>query len=112
MKIDRLETHDRLLYFKKDQEANLNQGLEDCMKKNPTSLALQRYSNYIYIYAHPRTHENGRDKRMLFQPRLEKPMPQTNSYLVRAISFSDIMEICWFLPPKEMWAQFKKGNII
>lgn len=35
MKIQRLEAHDRLLHFKKDQEANIFSGAEDCLKRNP-----------------------------------------------------------------------------
>jgi len=48
---------------------------------------------------------------MLWQPRLTKPTAQTNSYLFRAQSNTDILEICWLLPPREMWAQYKKGNV-
>lgn len=111
MKIDRLETHDRLLHFKKEQEVNIFQGADDCLKKNPLSLALQEKSPYIYIFAHPRTSDDGLKKRMLWQPRLTKPLPQTNSYLFRAQSKTDILEICWLLPPRELWEQYKKGQV-
>ncbi len=111
MKVDRLEAHDRLEYFKKDQESNIFHGAEDCLKKNPLSLALQDKSPYIYIFAHPRTADDGINKRMLWQPRLTKPEPQTNSYLFRAISHTDVIEVCWLLPPREMWAQYKRGNL-
>ncbi len=111
MKIDRLETHDRLLHFKRDQEINIFLGAEDCLKRNSLSLALQDKSPYIYIFAHPRTADDGVNKRMLWQPRLTKPAPQTNSYLFRAISHTDELEICWLLPPKEIWPQFRRGNL-
>jgi hypothetical protein len=111
MKIDKLETHDRLQHLQKDQALNLAQGCEDCLKKNPLSLVLQTYSPYIYIFAHPRTAEDGLNKRMLWQPRLSRPAAQTNSYLFRAQSNSDIIEICWMLPPREMWGQYKDGQI-
>ncbi len=111
MKINRLETHDRLLHFKKDQEANINQGLEDCLKKNTLSLALQQRSPYIYIFAHPRTADDGVNKRMLWQPRLGKPKAQSNSYLFRATSKTDIVEICWIIPDRIHWEQYKKGNV-
>lgn len=111
MKVDRLETHDRLLTLKKDQAINLNQGCEDCLKKNELSLALQRYSPYIYIFAHPRTCDDGVTKKMIWQPRLSRPLPQTNSYLFRAESNTDIVEICWLLPPREMWEQYKEGQV-
>lgn len=112
MKIDRLETHDRLLHLKKDQANNISQGAEDCLKRNPNSLAMQKYFPYIYIFAHPRTMDDGFTKRMLWQPRLTKPKAQTNSYLFRAISNTDLLEIIWLLPPRELWTQYETGNIL
>ncbi len=111
MKLDRLETHDRLLKFKKEQTDIITQGCTDCLKTNSLSLALQERSPYIYIFAHPRTADDGVNKRLLWQPRLSKPKAQTNSYLFRAQSNTDNVEICWILPPREQWDQFKKGNI-
>lgn len=111
MKLNRLETHDRLLHLKKEQEANVIQGAEDCLKRNPLSLALQDKSHYIYMYAHPRTSDDGVTKRMIWQPRLTKPLPQTNSYLFRAVSKTDEIEVCWLLPPRELWNQYRQGNI-
>jgi hypothetical protein len=111
MKINRLEAHDRLLYFHKDQSANIFKGAEDCLKKNPDSLFFQSRSPYIYLFAHPRTADDCVTKRMLWQPRLWKPKAQTNSYLFRAQSNTDLIQICWMLPPKEMWKQYKKGNV-
>ena len=111
MKINTLETHDRLLHFKKTNNDTISQGAEECLKRNPLSLALQDKSDYIYIFAHPRTSEDGVTKRLLWQPRLGKPKSQTNSYLFRSISHSDTLEICWLLPPRELWNQYKKGNV-
>lgn len=111
MKIERLETHDRLEHFVKDQSLNIAQGASDCLKRNSLSLMLQEKSPYIYIFAHPRTADDGVTKRMLWQPRLTKPKAQTNSYLFRAESNTDILEVCWLLPPREMWEQYKKGNV-
>lgn len=111
MKINRLETHDRLLHFKKDQEANIFQGAEDCLKKNPDSLSFQMHCPYVYLFAHPRTADDGVTKRMIWQPRLTKPFAQTNSYLFRAMSHTDIIEICWLLPPEETWSQYIAGNV-
>jgi len=111
MKINRLETHDRLLHFKKDQALNINQGAEDCLKKNRLSLGLQQRSPYVYLFAHPRTADDGFTKRMVWQPRLTKPKAQTNSYLFRAESGTDRMEICWLLPPRETWGQYSRGMI-
>lgn len=111
MKIERLETHDRLLQLHKQQALNISQGLEDCLRKNPVSVALQDKSSYIYVFAHPRTHEDGVTKRMLWQPRLTKPKASLNSYLFRVKSNTDVAEICWLLPPRETWSQYEKGKI-
>lgn len=111
MKINRLETHDRLQYLKQDQSINIFKGAEDCLKKNSLSLMYQEKSPYIYLFAHPRTLDNG-NKAMYWHPRLSKPLAQTNSYLFRAISKTDIIEICWLIPPREQWNNFNKGNVI
>jgi hypothetical protein len=111
MKLNVLDSHDRLLELKKSEAQTLGQGAEDCLKKNPLSLALQEKSPYIYMFAHPRTEADGNTKKMFWQPRLTKPQAQTNSYLFRAISKSDSIEICWMLPSRETWGQHKKGNI-
>lgn len=111
MKINRLETHDRLLHFKKNQTINVTQGIEDCLKRNRLSLAMQKYSPYIYIFSHARTADDGVNKRMLWQPRLSKPKAQTNSCLFRAKSNTNILEICWIIPQRELWGQYLRGNI-
>jgi hypothetical protein len=110
MKIDRLETHDRLQHFKKDQNDSIMEGLNTCLKHNPLSIALQERSSYIYVFAHPRTREDG-VKAMYWQPRLSKPSAQTNSYLFRVKSFSDECEIMWMIPATELWGQYDKGNV-
>lgn len=111
MKIDLLETHDRYQYLMQDQAASLSKGAEECLKQNPLSLGLQQYSPYIYMYAHPRTCDDGVTKKMIWQPRLSKPKPETNSYLFRAKSHSDVIEICWMIPPREQWPQYNPGKI-
>lgn len=111
MKLNTLETHDRLEHFVKDQTQNVFQGCEDCLKKNPLSLAIQEKSPYVYIFAHPRTADDGINKRMLWQPRLSIPKAETNSYLFRANSHSDEILVVWMIPPKEMWEQYDKGKV-
>ena len=111
MKVNVLEAHDRLLHFKKDQEANIFQGAEDCLKHNEDSLFYQDRSPYVYLFAHPRTADDGVNKVMYWQPRLQKPDAQINSYLFRAHSHSDNVEVVWLIPPPEMWSQYKTGNV-
>lgn len=111
MKLNVLEAHDRLKHLIKDQSANIFQGAEDCLKKNPLSLAIQEKSPYIYIFAHPRTADDGVNKVMYWDPRLSIPEAQSNSYLFRAISHTDIIEVCWMIPPVEMWSQYDEGKV-
>lgn len=111
MKVNILEAHDRKQHLMKEQAINISQGVDDCLKKNPLSLELQQYSPYIYIFVHPRTMEDGATKKMYYQPRLTKPEAQTNSYLFRFKSHTDIGEICWLLPNEETWGQHKSGNV-
>jgi hypothetical protein len=111
MKLNRLETHDRLKHFIKDQEQNIFEGAEECLKRNSDSLAIQEKSPYVYIYAHARTADDGVNKRMLWQARLSVPKAQTNSYLFRALSHSDIIEVVWLIPPRELWPQYDIGKV-
>lgn len=111
MKVNLYEAHDRLKHFKKDQEVNIFLGAEECLKKNPDSIFYQERSHYVYIFAHPRTADDGVNKRMLWQPRLLKPEAQTNSYLFRAQSGTDILEVMWLIPPRETWTQYQKGKV-
>lgn len=111
MKINPLDAHDKLKQLKEEQSVNVFQGADDCLKKNVLSLALQEKSPYIYIFAHPRTSDDGSTKILYWQPRLSKPKAQTNSYLFRVQSKTDVMEICWIIPPRELWGQYDKGKV-
>jgi len=111
MKIDVLDAHDRLLHFKKDQDVNVFEGVDECLKKNKDCVSMQEYFPYVYIFAHPRTADDGVTKRMIYQPRLSKPKAQTNSYLFRALSKTDLVEVIWLLPPRELWSQYEKGKV-
>lgn len=105
------DAHDRLQHFVQTQSNTIVQGIEDCLKKNEDAIVMQKNSPYIYIFAHPRTLDDGATKKMFWQPRISKPLPQTNSYLFRIKSNTQEVEICWMLPPRELWPQYKKGNV-
>lgn len=139
MKINPLDAHDRLLHFKKEQSVNLFDGVNECLTQNPDCVAMQDHFPYVYIFMHPRT--LAMDERVgifqmeqqkalmearipayktfadvpthvaLWQPRLMKPKAQTNSYLFRVISKTDLAEIVWLLPPREMWEQYELGKV-
>ncbi len=111
MKLNILEAHDRKKHLIKDQSSVVFQGAEDCLKRNPLSLAIQEKSPYLYVFGHPRTHDNGIDKNLFWQPRLSIPEAQSNSYLFRVISHTDLIEVVWMIPAKELWGQFDEGKV-
>lgn len=104
MKINRLETHDRLQHFVK-QEFDIGACCQDIIDKRPFGTVP------FYIFAHARTDEDGVTKRMIWQPRLTKPRAQENSMLFKAYPPSDKIKVIWMIPAKELWGQFKKGNV-
>jgi len=111
LRVNPLEAHDRLLHFKKEQALNLFDGVDECLKKNKDCVSMQEHFPYVYIFAHPRMAEDGGTVRMIWQPRLTKPTAQTNSYLFRVVSNTDLVEIVWLLPPREMWGQYELGKV-
>lgn len=107
MKLNRLETHDRLLEFTK-QKDYISQGCQDCIRNRPEEFK----DHPFYIFAHCRTHENGWSKRLIWEPRLTKPKAQTNSMLFRAYPPTDKIKILWMIPDREMWNAYGNGNML
>lgn len=132
MQINRLETHDRLQEFNK-QSKDVSECCQNLINKRP-------FGSYpFYIYAHGRTVDldekigilnddiqeniiNGTprrfknlsevpEKRIIWQPRLSRPKPQTNSMLFKAYPKEDLVKIIWIIPARELWEQYQKGNI-
>ena len=132
MQINRLETHDRLQEFNK-QSKDVSECCQDLINKRP-------FGSYpFYIFAHGRTVDldekialfnediqmniiNGTprrfkslsevpEKRIIWQPRLSRPKPQTNSMLFKAYPLEDTVRIIWIIPERELWAQYQKGNV-
>jgi hypothetical protein len=110
MKLNLFETHDRLIHLQKNQAETIAQGCQECLHSQLSQM-MQARASYVYLFAHPRKHDNGKDTRLIWQARLGKPKAQTNSYLFRALSHTDNIEVCWMIPPREQWGQYKKGNI-
>ena len=104
MKIDPLDAHDRYTYFQK-QDFSIAECCQDILNQRPFG------DVPFYIFAHARTDDDGVTKRLIWQPRLTRPKPQTNSYLFRAISNTDMIEVIWLLPPREMWTQYDIGKV-
>lgn len=121
MRISRTEAHDRFTYFKQ-QEFDIAACCQNLIDQRP-------FGDYpFYIFAHARTlgldekiklYGSGKyqtldkvpEKTIIWQPRLTKPKAQTNSMLFKAYPGSDNLKVIWILPPRELWDQFKKGNM-
>jgi len=105
MKVNFLETHDRLEHFKK-QNFSISECCEDLIKQRPFG------DRPFYIFAHGRTDDDGVTKRLIWQPRLTKPKAQTNSMLFRATPGTDIIIVIWILPPRELWEAYQRGMMM
>jgi hypothetical protein len=108
MKLNLFETHDRFEDFTKKtskQALTIGECVQDLVNQRP-------FGNYpFYIFTHSRTDDDGVTKRLIHQPRLTKPKAQTNSMLFKAYPGSDKIKIIWMIPAREMWKQYKKGNV-
>jgi len=121
MKIDRLETHDRFQHLKR-QDFDIGKTCQDIIDQKPFG------SHAFYIFAHKRelawdekislmntgmfkTPEEVPTHRLIWQPRLTKPMPQENSMLFKAYPGSDNVKVIWIIPQRELWEQFEKGKM-
>lgn len=104
LKIDPLDAHDRLKHFT-NQSFSISECCQDLINKAPFG------SRPFYIFAHARTEDDGVNKRLIWQPRLTKPRAQTNSMLFKAFPPSDIVNVIWMIPAREMWSQFDKGKL-
>lgn len=105
MKVNILEAHDRYEHFTK-QNFNISECCQDLIDQRP-------FGNHVfYIFAHPRTDDDGVTKRMIWQPRLTKPKAQTNSMLFKAYPGTDMIKIIWMIPERHLWSQFSKGLLL
>lgn len=118
MNLDFFETHDRLLQFKK-QSDNISQGVVECIKNVPDSITCP-----FYVYGHSRTVENDEkvsilklgekrvpDTRIIWMPVVTKPKAAPNTYLFLSRKNSDVIEIIWMIPKKELWDQYAPGKL-
>jgi hypothetical protein len=119
MKINRLETHDRLEQFQQQQD-NIGLGVEECIRNVPSSITCP-----FYVYGHSRNvdyHEqvdhllSGASKavtsRLIWMPVVTKPKAAPNSYLFLASKKSDVVKIIWMLPKRELWDNFAPGKMM
>lgn len=104
MKVNFLETHDRLQKFKKN-DFDIGECCQNLIDQRPFGI----YP--FYIYAHPRTDDDGVTKRLIWQPRLTKPKAQTNSMLFKAYPETDLIKIIWIIPDRNLWPQYQKDKL-
>jgi len=104
MKINKLDAHDRLGHFQK-QGLDISECCEDLVRKRPFG------NTPFYIFAHARTEDDGVNKRLIWQPRLTKPLAQTNSMLFKAYPGTDLIKVIWMIPDRAMWDTFQKGKL-
>jgi hypothetical protein len=104
MKLNRLETHDRLQHFTK-QSFDIGECCQNLINQRP-------FGNHpFYIFAHSRTHEDGVTKRLIWQPRLTRPKAQSNSMLFKTYPGTDLIKVIWMIPAVELWEQYEKGKL-
>lgn len=104
MKVNLLETDDRFLHFKQ-QDFGTSEQARKILDAKPFG------DNPYYIFVHTRQTDTTLDHRVIWQPRLLKPIPQINSMLFRVPKGSNDFEVIWIIPPVEIWPEFDKGRI-
>jgi hypothetical protein len=105
VQINLLDAHDRLKDFTK-KGFDIGECCQDLIDQRP-------FGNYpFYIFAHARTDDDGVTKRLIWQPRLSRPKPATNSMLFKAYPGSDIIKVIWMIPARELWSQYTKGKLV
>lgn len=122
MKIDRKDAHDRFSFYKK-QEFDIGACCQNLINQRPFG------DHPFYIFAHARTigldeklklYSSGKyetldkvpEKTIIWQPRLTKPKAETNSMLFKGYPGTEDVKIIWIIPARELWGQFKKGQMI
>lgn len=133
MKINRLETHDRMQHLV-GQDFDIGKTCQDMINKRPFG------DHAFYIFAHKR--QLGMDERislyqedfrnsliditytrmyshieqvptdrLIWQPRLTRPKAQENSMLFKGYPGTDNVKIIWIIPDRCLWSQFEKGKM-
>jgi len=105
MKLNLFEAHDRYKSFTTKSDFDIGECCQDLINRRP-------FGSYpFYIFAHTRTDDDGVTKRLIWQPRLTRPKPQTNSMLFKAYPGKDIVKIIWMIPTRELWNQYEEGKV-
>lgn len=104
MKLNILDAHDRFKKFT-NQGFDIGECCQNLIDQRP-------YGDHpFYIFAHTRTEDDAATKRLIWQPRLTKPSPQTNSMLFKATPGTDVIRVIWMIPARELWGNFAKSML-
>lgn len=119
MKVDKFETHDRLLQYKK-QTDTMGDAVEECIRNVPDSI-----TSPFYVYGHSKTvgfdekinilslgYDQAPDSRLIWMPTITKPKAAPNTYLFLCRKNSDVIEIIWMLPKFEIWQEYGPGKMM
>ena len=105
MKLNLFETHDRFQHFT-NQNFDISECCQNLINQRPFG------DHPFYIFAHPRTDDDAVTKRLIWQPRLTRPVPQTNSMLFKAYPGKDLVKVIWMIPDRALWVNYcTKGNV-
>ncbi len=122
MKVDLLETHDRLKEFNSGWQA-VSQGVQDCIDNVPDEIKMQFYvfghtrqigideRFNLYFQGHWQDIKDVPSERIIWMPRATKPLAEPNTYLFRTRKGTDLVDINWILPKKELWDQYSPDKM-
>lgn len=119
MKVNKFETHDRLLHYQKQQDS-MGEAVEECIRNVPDCI-----TSPFYVYGHSKSvgfdekislltlgYEQAPESRLIWIPLITKPKATPNTYLFLARKNSDIIEIIWMLPKFELWQEYSPGKMM
>ena len=102
--VNKHEVHDRLQHVKKEND--LVEVIETLIRQDPFE------GRKFYLFGHMRTHEDGANKRMLWQQRLTRPKAQTNSMLYKVDPKNpEVVWTIWIIPERGQWHLYEKGSM-
>lgn len=118
MKINRFETHDRLVQFQQQRDT-IHEGVMECIRNVPDAI---NFPFYVYgtskivdydekIAIIKGGYEQAPDMRLIWVPCITKPKPTPNSYLFLYQKSGDVLETIWMLPRRALWSQYLPGKI-
>lgn len=98
------DVHDRYEKFT-SEDFSISECAQDMMRQEPFG------KHPFYLFVHARTDDDGVSTRLIWQPRLTRPEPQSNSMLFKAYPQTDEIRICWMIPKEELFSQYDKDKL-